>query len=121
MKAISISERIGFTRGLSIAYNNVGENYLRMKQYAQAAAYTLKARDLNRSIGEQRGQAVNYEQLGSIAFEQKQYQQAFRYWTKGQELAMKSDDPNLLSLYFINFGKYHIAKGQVGRAFELLS
>jgi len=120
MQAIALSEKIGFTRGMSISYNNIGENYFKLKEYGRAREYTLKARDLNRSIGEKRGEAINYEQLGSIAFEQKQYDQAYADWKEGFNLADVADDPNLMALYNINFGKFYIATGQVRRAFDFL-
>jgi tetratricopeptide (TPR) repeat protein len=54
MKAIAISERINYTRGMSISYNNIGENYLRLKQFESARIYTEKARNLNKSISEKK-------------------------------------------------------------------
>lgn len=121
MKAIKISERINYTRGMSISYNNIGENYLRLKEYASAEQYTLKARELNNNIGEKRGESINYEQLGNIYFAQAKLDKAIETWQKGYQLALSAEsDPNLLALYNINFGKYYIELNKVPKAFEYI-
>jgi len=120
MKAIAISERINYTRGMSISYNNIGENYLKLKQYDRSIEYTIKARDLNRSIKEQRGESINYEQLGNIYYEQKNFSQAYDSWNEGFKLAQTAQDLGLLSLYYINFGKYYISVENFNQGFNNL-
>jgi tetratricopeptide (TPR) repeat protein len=121
MKAIAISERIKYTRGLSISYNNIGENFLKLKQHDKAIEYTLKARDLNHSINDNRGEAINYEQIGNIHYEKKNYETAISNWKLGFDLARTADDPNLISLYYINFGKYYIVTNNIKNAISSLS
>jgi sensor histidine kinase YesM len=121
LKAIELAEGIKYTRGLSISYNNIGENYFKLKEYAQAIEYTLKARDYNKSINESRGQAINNEQLGSIYFEKDEFDKAYEFWKKGYELSKAEKDLNLESLFNIDFGKYYIAKKQYNEAFKYLT
>jgi len=120
LKAIQIAEDIKFTRGLSISYNNIGENYFRLKEYDKAIEYTEKAYWLNDSIKELRGQAINLEMIGSIHFAKKEFTQALSYWTKGFELAKQSTDPNVLSQLYVDLGKYYIQTNRLGTAFANL-
>jgi Tetratricopeptide repeat. len=55
LKAIQYAENINHERGLSISYNNIGNNYLKLKNYPKAIEYTLKALALNQKINETRG------------------------------------------------------------------
>jgi tetratricopeptide (TPR) repeat protein len=120
MKAIAISERINYPRGMSISYNNIGENYLRLKQFESARIYTEKARNLNKSISEKRGEAINCEQLGNIFYEQGDYDKALSIWNEGYQLAILNNDPNLLALYNINFGKYYLENRNIPKAFRYI-
>lgn len=120
LKAIKLAEAIGFTRGLSISYNNIGENYFRLKEYVKAREYTQKALELNESIHELRGQAINLEMLGSIAFANNELQEAFTIWIRAFEKAKQSNDHNILSQIYVDLGKYYTETNQMDRALQHL-
>ena len=117
LKAIQYATKIQFTRGLSISYNNIGENYFRLKEYDKATEYLEKALVLNDSIGELRGQAINLENLGSVEFARKHYSPALQYWNRGFEWAKQSKDANVTTLLFVDLGKYYTETGQLSQAF----
>jgi tetratricopeptide (TPR) repeat protein len=116
LKAIHIAEKIKYTRGLSIAYNNIGENYLRLKEYQKAIEYSQKALHLNRGINENRGQAINLEQIGSVYFALKKYEQAYLFWQQGFPFAQKAENMNVLSQLHADMGKYFTEKKQWNQA-----
>ncbi|MBK7762889.1 MAG: histidine kinase [Bacteroidetes bacterium] len=120
LKAIQLASSIRFTRGLSISYNNIGENYIRLKEYDKALEYLQKAFVLNDSIQELRGQAINLENMGSIQFTRKDYSGALNYWNKGFDLAKRSKDPNILSLLHVDFAKYYTEIRNFSKAFAEL-
>jgi hypothetical protein len=121
LQAIQLAEKIKFTRGLSISYNNIAENFFRMKEYDKAIEYAEKALSLNKEINELRGQAINYELIGSVFFAQKAYTNALLYWQKGFELARESDDANVLTLLYVDIGKYYTETDQLSKAFPMLA
>jgi hypothetical protein len=120
MKAIKIAELIHFKRGISIAYNNMGENSSKMKDAKNAIAYTEKAFDINKEIKELRGMAINKELIGSVYFEQKQFGSAMQQWSEGFEYALQSKDPNVLSQLHVDMAKYYIETNQLKNAFQRL-
>ena len=120
LKAIQLAEQIKFTRGLSISYNNMGENYYHIKEYDNAIEYTQKALALNNSINELRGQAINYELIGSAYFGKKEYNTAKNFWDKGFAFAKKSNDPNVTSQLYVDMGKYYTESNQLKLAFDNL-
>jgi len=120
LKAIQFAEQIKFTRGLSISYNNIGENYFRLKEYDKAIEYSEKALALNQSINELRGQAINIEMIGSVHFAKKEFNTALAIWNKGYELAVQSMDPNIISQINVDIGKYYIETNQMDKAFQKL-
>lgn len=120
LKAIKLAESIGFTRGLSISYNNIGENYFRLLEYDKAREYTQKALQLNESIHELRGQAINLEMLGSIAFANKDFQEAYTIWTTAFDKAIQSTDHNILSQIYVDLGKYYTETNRMDMALHNL-
>ncbi|MBL7765973.1 MAG: histidine kinase [Chitinophagaceae bacterium] len=120
LKAIHIAEKINYTRGLSLSYNNIGDNYLKLKQYGKAIEYTQKALALNQSIGEKRAQAINYEQLGSVYFKQGKHREAFDFWEKGYALAAVAQDPNIYCQLIIDRANYYSLMNNRPLAFENL-
>lgn len=120
LKAIKVAEAIGFTRGLSISYNNIGENYFRLMEYEKAREYTQKALELNEAIHELRGQAINLEMLGSIAFAKKDFNEAYTIWTRAFDKATQSTDHNILSQVYVDLGKYYTQTNQLKRALQHL-
>ncbi len=120
LSAEQIAERIQYTRGLSITYNNIGDNYLKMKKYDKVLEYSQKALELNRSIDEKRGQAINLEQIGQVYYLKDDLEDAMKYWEQGFALARESKDPNIYTQIMINQGKYYIAKDQVYKGLGLL-
>ncbi len=117
LKAIQIAEEIQYTRGLSISYNNIGENYFRLKEYEKALEYFQKALLLNHNIDELRGQAINLEMIGSVYFAKNELNKALGYWNKGFEYANKSNDPNVLTQLQVDIGKYYTEIKQLDKAF----
>lgn len=120
LKAIQFAEQIKFTRGLSISYKNIGENYFRLKEYDKAIEYSEKALALNQSINELRGQAINIEMIGSVHFAKKEFNTALAIWNRGYELAVQSMDPNIISQINVDIGKYYIETNQMDKAFQKL-
>lgn len=120
LKAIQIAKDIKYTRGLSISYNNIGENYFRLKDFDKAIEYSEKARVLNDSIHELRGQAINLEMLGSCYFAKNDLKTALNYWNKGFQFAKQSKDPNVTSQLYVDMGKYYTLNNQLGPALNNL-
>lgn len=120
LKAIEIAEKIKFTRGLSISYNNIGENYTDLNDHEKALIYFEKALVLNNSIREMRGQAINLENIGNLFFKKKNYSKALNYWTKGFEFARKADNPNPFTELSVDMANYYIVVNNIPKAFQYL-
>ncbi len=77
-----MNEELGKVVQVALLCNNVGSMYLKVKNYAKAIEYNLKALELNKSLGLKKGIANNYLDIGTVYSELKNYSLAIDYLTK---------------------------------------
>ncbi len=105
LRALKIAERTGFTRGITICYNNIGDDYRELKDYPNALLYANKALAVNRASGEKRGQAINLELIGNVYFILKEYKKSLQFYNEALPLAMESEDRYVIAQVLIGLGK----------------
>ncbi|MES2796889.1 MAG: tetratricopeptide repeat protein [Bacteroidota bacterium] len=92
LSAMQIAEKVGWTRGVAICLNNIGEGYKELAQFDKCIEYTNKAVELNESLDQKRGIANNFEVIGDAYYLSGKHGLALDYFKKGFELAKFADD-----------------------------
>lgn len=75
----SISEKIGFVRGLIVSTGNVGHVLILQKKYAEALPYNLRAIELMKESGDTRNLWENYMHVTTSYEGLGEYQNAYHY------------------------------------------
>lgn len=111
-KAIDYAESCGALRLKAVSLNNVGENFLTLKDYAKSRQYTKEAIDINNKLKAWRGVAINYEQLQHCDLEEQLYNSAKRNLEIGMPFAILANDSYVLSQFYLGFAKLHAIYNQ---------
>src|SRR6185312_8333303 len=67
-KAVDFAEECGALRLKSVSYNNIGDNFLSLRNFEKCRDYVKKAIPLNIHLKAWRGVAINYELLHRCDF-----------------------------------------------------
>jgi hypothetical protein len=104
-KAIDFAEECGALRLKSISLNNIGDNFLSLRNFDKCRTYTNKAIPLNKNLKAWRGVAINYELLHRCDFNQRFYASAKKNLDIGFPYALKANESYLYSQYYLGYGK----------------
>jgi hypothetical protein len=104
-KAIDFAEECGALRLKSISLNNIGDNFLSLRNFDKCRTYTNKAIPLNKNLKAWRGVAINYELLHRCDFNQGFYASAKKNLDIGFPYALKANESYLYSQYYLGYGK----------------
>ncbi|MEO8415844.1 MAG: histidine kinase [Ginsengibacter sp.] len=104
-KAIDYAEICGALRLKSVALNNIGDNFLSLRNFEKCRQYTCKAIPINIKLKAWRGAAINYELLHRCDLSQKLYSNAKIKLLKGMPFALLANESYIFSQYSLGFGK----------------
>lgn len=104
-KAIDYAEKCGSLLLKSVSLNNIGDNFLSLRNFEKCREYTTMAIPVNISLKRDYGLAINYELLFRCDFEEGYYESAKNNLTKGMSYALKANDSYVYAQYFLGFGK----------------
>lgn len=123
LQAIQIAEKVGWTPGVAICLNNIGEGYKELHQYDKCIEYTNKAVEINKKIGQSTDIAKNYEVIGDAYFLSGKYGLALDFFRKAFALTKNHHDYyQLRGRLLTDFGKVYNALKKYkisNRLFEL--
>lgn len=77
-KAKQMAESLGYEEGLSMAYNNIGNLFIKKGSYPDALKNHLIALQIRKSIGDKKGIANSYNNIGVIYHKQGNYPEALK-------------------------------------------
>jgi signal transduction histidine kinase len=92
LSGMQIAEKVGWTQGIAICLNNIGEGYKDLRQYDKCIEYANKAIEINKVLDQKRGVANNYEVIGDAYYLSGKYGLALNFLKKGLDLAKNEDD-----------------------------
>ncbi len=104
-KAIDYAEACGAPRLKSVALNNIGDNFLSLRNFDKCRQYTYEAIPINIKLKAWRGVAINYELLHRCDLSQKLYSNAKNKLLKGMPFALLANESYIFSPYSLGFGK----------------
>lgn len=106
-KALEIQIKIGDEANMIYTYNNMGNAYYFLKQYALSLQNHVKALELKQKSGNKRSLSSSYDNIGNVYFDLKDYKQALSYYTKALELRKEFDDKKGISTSYVNIGNLY--------------
>ena len=115
-KAIDYAEKSNGLRLKAVSLNNIGENFMTLKDYDKCRQYTRQAIDINQQLKAWRGVAVNYELLHQCDLEEKLYANAKKSLELGRPFAEMAAESYIKSQYSVAFGKIHAVAGNYDSA-----
>jgi hypothetical protein len=104
-KAIEYAEQCKGLRLKAVSLNNIGDNFSSLKDYEKCRGYTTQAIKINMQLEAWRGVAINYELLQQCDLGQKLYGNAKHNLDLGRPFAIRSNEPYILSQYYLGYGK----------------
>ena len=104
-KAIDYAEECGSVRLKLVSLNNIGDNFLSLRNFDKCREYTKKAIPLNIQLKTWRGVAINYELLHRCDFNQGLYESAKNDLLQGMPYALLTNESYVYSQYYLGFGK----------------
>jgi hypothetical protein len=104
-KAIDYAEACGAERLKSVSLNNIGDNFLSLRNFDKCRQYTNKAIPLNMQLKAWRGVAINYELLHRCDFNEGNFVNAKKNLQAGLPYALKANESYIYAQYYLGFGK----------------
>lgn len=106
-RAIAFAEECDNDRLKAVSFNNIGENFRSLKNYAKCKEYCHMAIELNKKANASRGVAINYELIQKCYLAEGRFLDAKTSLVLGMPYALESGDSYVLSTFYLGFGKYH--------------
>ena len=104
-KAIDYAEECGSLRLKSVSLNNIGDNFLSLRNHDKCRQYTTQAIPINIELRAWRGVAINYELLHRCYLSQKAFAESREQLVKGWPFALKANESYIFSQYYLGFAK----------------
>lgn len=104
-KAVDFAEECGALRLKSVSYNNIGDNFLSLRNFDKCRDYAKKAIPLNIHLKAWRGVAINYELLHRCDFNKGIYTSSKKNLDAGFPYALKVNESYIYAQYYLGYGK----------------
>ena len=117
--SLSIREKLGDKRGLSVANNNLGTIYLKMERYNDALRYFEKAMQLYTETGNKRGMAGSYSNIAAVWSHNNSYVKALEYYSKAERIMKELDDKVGIATVLVNKGTALVNTGKLKEAADV--
>ncbi len=115
---LELAQKLGWKKGIALAYNSIGDNYMSKTRVLIALDYFFKAIKINEELGEKLALAKNYNHVGVIYKNQKYYPQALDYYLKALKLNEAGGNKRGVALNLGNIGNIHTLQGDYDKARE---
>jgi len=117
-EAIELSTKNNYKKGLSSAYNNIGNVYRLQGKYKEALEYLQKALAIDHEIGDKSSEALSLNNIGNIFISQGVYEKALEYYFKSLAIRQEINDKNGIAISFNNIGLAYKNQGNYDKALE---
>jgi serine phosphatase RsbU (regulator of sigma subunit) len=114
--AQTLSEKLGFKKGLAIAFRNFGMISYGYGSYPKALEYSLKALEIDKDINDKKDIAIILENIGDIYQVQGNNSKALEYDNQALALAKEIDDKKDIAINLGNIGLVYENQGNYPEA-----
>lgn len=117
-KVLSLSEQIGYKKGIGNAFNAIGLTNMALKNYAVAMDYFQKALEIRIAIGDKKGMAWTYNNLGLMYGNMGQIEESINWHRKSLTIKEETGDSEGMAA---SYGKIGHDYSNLGKLPEALS
>ncbi len=96
LEAISLSQQVGYQRGIARATSSLGWIYFRRGDFVRALEYSIESLKISEKIGDDYCTAHSLNNMGAIYNEEKEYKQSSYQLHRALVLAKKSGDSRVI-------------------------
>jgi two-component system, NtrC family, sensor kinase len=115
-RALSLSGKIAYKKGMGNAYLSIGSNYEEQGLYTYALNNFYTALKLYQELGEKKDIAHTYSWIGYHYNEQELYQDAFNNYDTALKLYQATGDKKEIAFSYTNIGRTYAELGNYGEA-----
>lgn len=126
-RALFLSERLGFKKGIALSYNNLGIINYYKAIYSVAIGYHDRSLELMTEIGDKKGMAGSHNNKGAVYTQQGEYSMAIEAYLNSIRILEDLEDKegvgksyNNIGLVYYLQGNYPQAKDYYNRALDIL-
>jgi signal transduction histidine kinase len=106
-KALEISKKVNYQRGIIRAYSFMGVGYENLSMYEEALDNYLKGLKIADSLNFKEDVGFAYNNLANYYAQLKNFETAYSYLQKGLKVAQEINNPRLLAYIYRNFSYYN--------------
>ncbi len=117
-QCLSVSEQIGFKKGIAKGYHNMGAVNQNKGNYSQALEYSQKALQLYEEVGSKKGMGSMYNSIGIIHYEQGNYPEALKNYFLSLKLYEEIGEKNGIAFSYNNIGLIYNEQGNYPEALK---
>lgn len=115
-RALFLAERLGFKKGVAMAYNNLGIINYYKAVYNVSLSYHDRSLEVMTEIGDRKGMAGSHNNRGAVFTEQGNYTQAIEEYMNSLKLLQEIDDQEGVGKSYNNIGTVYYLQGNYPQA-----
>ena len=116
-RALDIRRQLSDEPGLAALYNNLGDAFKHLGQYATALGYLRQALELRTKQDDQPGLMEVYNTLGDVTYRQGKYEDALRHTERYYTIARQIGDGKFVQKSYKDFAKIYADLGDYTKAY----
>ena len=115
-RALFLSEKLGYKRGIALSYNNLGIINYYKAIYNVALSYHDRSLELMTEIGDKRGMAGSHNNKGAVYTQTGDYSLAIKEYLSSLRILQEIDDKEGMGKSYNNIGLIYYYQGNYGQA-----
>ena len=115
-REMDLSQKIGWRKGVGLAHNDFGGNYINMSAYAQATEHFFQALHIFEELGEKARMGAALGNIGLIFIQQGNFPKALEYQLKQLKIVEEHQDKQRLPSVLANIGRVYREMGRFDEA-----
>jgi len=115
-RALFLSERLDFKRGIALSYNNLGIINYYKAIYSVALGYHDRSLELMSEIGDRKGMAGSHNNKGAVYTQQGEYSLAIEEYLSSIRILESMDDQEGVGKSYNNIGLVYYLQGNYPQA-----
>ncbi len=117
-RAVILSEKLKYSKGLRWAYSNLGSVYCYKGDYANSLAYHFKALKIREKEGLLNEMAWSNTNIGNVYLAMNNNEETMRYYTKSLRISEKTGDKPSMCYSYNSLGNIHFKLGHFNEALD---
>jgi serine phosphatase RsbU (regulator of sigma subunit) len=118
-KALTLSESLGYLKGKTNSYNNIGNIHFLKGDYLQALEFYLKSLKTVEMLNDKKGIANCLMGVGNVYSSLKNYPLAIEYLEQSLQMRQELDDKDGIAGCYNNLGGIYLAMGDTEKSLKV--